>query len=178
MAAIDRLVGRIALAMALLAGAVLVAVTLLTVASIAGRNLDFLGLGPVPGDVELVQLLSAFAVTACLSWCQWRRGHVTVDIVLGRAGPRLNAVVDLVANILMTAAAAIIAWRLALGMLDKIGSGFMQETTFILSIPIWWGYAAVLAGAAVFVLTCAWTVVRSVRELGAGRSGPGEMTSA
>ena len=142
-------------------GAVLIAVVVATAVSIAGRSLIFAGLGPIPGDFELVEAGTAFAVFAFLGLCQFHRGHVTVDLFLTRAGPRANAAIDVVANLLMTAAAAVVAWRLWLGMLDKRSYG---ETTFILQFPIWWGFAAALVGAAAFTLVCAYTVLRSLRE--------------
>ena len=67
----------------------------------------------------------------------------------------------------MTVAAAVIVWRLWLGMLDKRLYG---ETTYILALPLWWGYAASVIGAAVFALVCAWTVWRSLREASGGRT--------
>jgi TRAP-type C4-dicarboxylate transport system permease small subunit len=162
MAAIDRAVERLALAIALLGGLVLIAVMLITVASVIGRALIGLGLRPVPGDYELVEAGTAFAVFAFLPLCQLRRGHVTVDLFLARAGRRANAAVDLLANLAMTAVAAVIAWRLHAGLLDKLAFG---ETTFILRFPLWWSYTAALVGAAAFVLVCAWSVTRSWREL-------------
>jgi len=143
-------------------GAVLIAVLSLTVVSIVGRSLIFAGLGPIPGDFELVEAGTAFAVLAFMALCQFHRGHVTVDIFLSRAGRRVNAAIDVVANLLMTGAAGIITWRLFLGMLDKRSYG---ETSFILQFPIWWGYAASLLGATVFTLVCAYSVLRSLREL-------------
>ena len=153
---LDRLVGALAYWMAMAGGAVLIAVVIVTVVSIAGRSLIFAGLGPIPGDFELVEAGTAFAVFAFLGLCQFHRGHVTVDLFLTRAGPRVNAAVDVIANLAMTGAAAVITWRLCLGMLDKRSYG---ETTFILQFPIWWGFAAALAGAAAF------TLVRSLREV-------------
>lgn len=142
-------------------GAALIALLSLTVVSIVGRGLIFAGLGPIPGDFELVEAGTAFAVMCFLPLCQFHRGHVTVDLFLTRAGRRTNARIDVAANLLMTGAAGVIAWRLFLGMLDKRSYG---ETTFILQFPVWWAYAAALAGAAVFTLVCAYTVWRSLRE--------------
>jgi TRAP-type C4-dicarboxylate transport system permease small subunit len=143
-------------------GAALIAVLSLTVVSIVGRSLIFAGLGPIPGDFELVEAGTAFAVLAFLGLCQFHRGHVTVDIFLSRASRRVNVLVDLLANGLMTAAAGVLAWRLFDGMLDKRSYG---ETTFILQFPIWWSYALSLLGAVVFAVVCAYTVLRSLREL-------------
>jgi TRAP-type C4-dicarboxylate transport system permease small subunit len=161
-ARLDRIVGGVAYWMAMAGGAALIAVVVLTVVSIVGRGLIFAGLGPVPGDFELVEAGTAFAVLAFMALCQYRRGHVTVDLFLARAGRRANVAIDVVANLLMTGAAAVITWRMCLGMLDKRSYG---ETTFILQFPIWWSVAAALVGAAVFTLVCAYTVLRSLGEL-------------
>lgn len=160
-----RLVRRVAHGMALLGGGVLVLLTVLTVVSVIGRNLNFLGLGPIPGDFELVEAGAAFAVFAFLPWCQLNRGHVTVDLFLSRLGRRRNAAVDVATNLLMTVAATVVAWRLFLGLLDKQSYG---ETSFILQFPLWWGYSASFVGAVVFALVSAWTVWRSLGEA-AGR---------
>src|SRR3546814_4597967 len=85
-------------------GASLIAAVILTVLSIIGRNLISVGLSPVPGDFELVEAGTAFAVLAFMGLCQYHRGHVTVDLFLARAGRRANALVDVLANLLMTAA--------------------------------------------------------------------------
>ncbi|MCR9219247.1 MAG: TRAP transporter small permease [Alphaproteobacteria bacterium] len=163
---IHRLIHRVAAALALLGGLVLVALTVLTVLSVTGRALIPLGLDSIPGAYELVELGTAFAIFAFLPWCQLNRGHVTVDLVMNAAGFRANRWADLAANLLLTAAAAVLAWRLALGMLDKQRFG---ETTYILGLPLWIGYAAALAGAALFVLVSAYTVWRSAAELKRGR---------
>lgn len=165
---IDRLVWRVARVMAILGGLVLVVLTLTTVASVVGRNLNFIGLGPIPGDFELVEAGAAFAVFTFLPWCQLNRGHVTVDLFLARLGRRRNAAVDVIGNLLMTVAATTIAWRLALGLIDKQRYG---ETSFILQFPLWWSYAASLTGAIVFAAVSAWTVWRSLREATGGTIG-------
>lgn len=146
---------------AIAGGSVLVAITAMTVVSITGRELNWLGLAPVSGDYELVEAGTAFAIFAFLPWCQMKRGHVTVDLFLARFGPRVNAAVDAISNILMTAVAVLIAWRLWLGMLDKKA---YQETTFILQFPLWWAYAAAMTGAVFFAVVCLYTVWRSVSE--------------
>ncbi len=170
---VGRWVGLVAYLFALAGGAVLVGIVLMTVMSILGRGLGsysreipFLrGLGPVPGDFELVEAGTAVAVFAFLPWCQLRRGHVTVDVFLFWASPRMRAVLGLVGNILMTGATTFIAWRLYYGLLDRIA---FRETTMILGMPVWYGYALAFAGACVFVLVSAYTVWRSINEVARG----------
>lgn len=158
---IERVLERLAAALAIAGGAVLVALTATTVLSISGRALNWVGLGPIPGDYELVEAGTAFAIFAFLPWCQLRRGHVTVDLFLVRFGPRPNAAIDVVSNILMTGVCALISWRLWLGLLDKKAYG---ETTFILQFPLWWPYAAAMVGAVFAIIVSAYTVWRSLDE--------------
>ncbi|MEQ8584869.1 MAG: TRAP transporter small permease [Thalassobaculaceae bacterium] len=147
--------------LALIGGLLLIAVTALVVASVSGRALIWAGLGPVPGDFELVEAATALAVFCFLPWCQLERGHVSVDVFADMLGPRLDAALQVVFNGLMTVAAAFILWRLWAGMQDKM---LYNETTFILQFPVWWGYATCVPVAAVFVLVCAWTAVQSAAE--------------
>lgn len=164
---IERLINRAAMALAVAGGAALIAMTILTVVSVTGRGLSWLGLGPVPGTYELVEMGSAFAVFCFLPWCQLQRGHVTVDLFMSPLGDRPNRFADLIGNLLLTGAAALIFWRLLAGLSDKRQ---YNETTFILGIPLWIGYAAAAVGAALFVLVSAYTILRSIREFrGSGR---------
>jgi TRAP-type C4-dicarboxylate transport system permease small subunit len=163
-ARVGAIVGALSMWLALVGGIVFIALTVMTVVSIAGRALSPLApawLGPVRGDYELVVAGSAVAVFFFLPWCQFRRGHITVDIFFARASPRTVALLSLVGNVLMTAAAALIAWRLGAGMNDKFR---YFETTFILQMPVWWGYAASLIGAWAFAAVSLYTGWRSYNE--------------
>lgn len=168
---IGRLIHRIAQVLAIAGGCVLIAMVVLTVVSVTGRGLIGLdiGLSPVPGDFELVELGSAFAIFSFLPWCQLKRGHVTVDLFVKMLGERALVIAELVGDILIFSAAAVIAWRLWLGMMDKMRYG---ETTYILGLPLWWGYAAAQLGALVFVAAAAhtaWQGMRKLRGNGASR---------
>ena len=68
--------------LALSGGVLLAGLALLTVSSVLGRAFIFIGLGPIKGDYELVEMGCAIAVFSFLPWCQLKRGHVTVDIVV------------------------------------------------------------------------------------------------
>lgn len=151
--------------LAMLGGALLLAITALVVLSVSGRALIWAGLGPIPGDFELVEAATALAVFCFLPWCQMERGHVSVDIFADQFGTRANTVLAVLFDLAMTAAAGFILWRLWAGMQDKMQ---YNETTFILQFPVWWGYAVCVPVGAVFVIVCAWTVVRSLVE---GRTG-------
>lgn len=159
---INRTIERLALSSALLGGGVLLGVIIMTCLSIIGRALNDFGLGPIQGDFEMVEMGVGFAIFAFLPWCQFRRGHATVDLFQARMGQRMNNTIDLIADLAMLVIASLIAWRLWLGMLDKKS---YSETTFILQFPVWIPYLAALIGAAVFVVVSLFCVWRSAREL-------------
>lgn len=158
--------------LALLGGLVLVALTIITCISIAGRALISLGLGPVPGDFELVEAGMAFAIFAFLPWCQLNRGHANVDLFTSFLSERTNRWIDLIAEIVMGIIVVVITWKLKDGMFDKIR---YHETTFILQFPVWWAYAASLAAAAIGCIIAVWMIFVRLREVVTGKSefGPG-----
>jgi TRAP-type C4-dicarboxylate transport system permease small subunit len=157
----------LARALAILGGLVLVLITLLTVISITGRSMVAWGLGPIPGDFELVEALTAFAVFSFLPWCQITRSHATVDVFTSFFPDSVNRVIDLLTEVLMSAVIVLIAWRLAHGMIDKVN---YEETTFILQFPVWWGYAAALAAAVVAVVVSLYMTAVRVHEVVSGKS--------
>jgi TRAP-type C4-dicarboxylate transport system permease small subunit len=156
---------RLAVAFALIGGLALVLLTLITVLSITGRSLVWAGLGPVPGDFELVEAGTGFAVFAFLAWCHFNREHAEVEILTMRFSPVANRVIDLVVDALMLVVACVLAYQHYLGMLDKIA---YQETSFILRFPIWWAYAASLLGAIAFVIVAVYCLLASIMALSTG----------
>lgn len=159
---LNAIVETLARVMALIGGAVLLALVAITTISIIGRSLIPLGLNQIPGDFELVEFGVGFAIFSFLPWCQFNRGHARVDLFATTYGVQPNRIIDLVSDILMFAVSVLIAWRLWLGMLDKIS---YAETSFILQFPVWYGYAGGLVGAAIFVLVSAFCILRSAREI-------------
>ena len=110
----------------------------------------------------------AVAIFAFLPWCQFRQGNVTVDMLAPYLPARLWASLAVIGNIAMSIISLIVTWQLWLGFRDKLAYG---ETSMILQMPVWWGYAAGVIGAVVFVLTCLYTVWRSLNEAIAGGQG-------
>lgn len=160
--ALNRAAYALSLFFALLGGFVLILLTLVTVASVSGRALIPLGLGPVPGDFELVEAGVAFAVFTFLPWCQLNRGHASVEILTQFLPVRINQLLDVAIDLLMFGVAVLLFRQHYLGTVDKTLYG---ETTFILQFPIWWAYAASLAGALVFVLIAGFCLWRSLRQM-------------
>jgi TRAP-type C4-dicarboxylate transport system permease small subunit len=157
---------------AIVGGIALCALTLMIVVSVSGRALIGLGLGPVPGDFELVEVGTAVAVFFFLPWTYLKGGHATVDLLymhLPRWGQRA---VLIVSDLLMLVVWLALTWMLYQGMLEKRE---YMETTFILAMPVWWAYAACLVGA---VIGCLAYIARTATLLGIGREPEGWTTEA
>lgn len=156
----------LARSMAMIGGAVLGLLILLTCVSIAGRLLNGffhggfmqavapgfakwaidIGIGPVNGDFELVEAGVAFAIFAFIPLCQITAGHASVDLLANILPRGVNRFLRMVIEIVFAMVLVLIAWRLFEGMLSKKS---YAETSFLLQFPVWWAYAASFVGSVV-----------------------------
>lgn len=171
----------IARLMAILGGLVLTALVVLTCVSVLGRGLntfghsDFIegiapgfgawligtGVGPVPGDFELVQSGMAFAIFAFLPICQLRGAHASVDVFTNMLPADANRWLAAFWEIVLALVILVIGWRLLIGTLDKFDTG---QTTFLLQFPVWWAYALSFFAAVVAGLVGIYCAVGRVME--------------
>jgi TRAP-type C4-dicarboxylate transport system permease small subunit len=145
-ALIGRVLNNVCRFFAVCAGIMLILMALMSLTSIVGRTLFD---KPILGDYELVQMMSAVAVTMSLPFCQMIRGHIIVDFFTTGLSPRINKVLDIVAALVLAVAAFIFSWRIALGMVDLYGNG---DASMLLNLPTWWGYAPMVSSF--FLLGC------------------------
>jgi TRAP-type C4-dicarboxylate transport system permease small subunit len=150
--------------MAVLGGAVLLALIVMTCLSVVGRAVNTglhalldagmlgqvaqglinSGIGAIRGDFELVEAGMAFCIFAFLPWCQISGGHAVVEILTNRLPGPANKAVIFLSEVLFAVALVVIARQLELGFERKLRSG---QTTALLQMPIWWAYGACLVGA-------------------------------
>lgn len=150
---------RLSVVLAATGGLLLLSAAVLTVVSVTGRQ--FPSLGPVPGDVELVELAMAAAIASFLPYCQMRRGHVIVDFVTGFLPAGAKAALDALAAFAFMAVAGLFAWRLALGGMDMLA---YNDQTMVLGVPTWPAFAVMVPSFALLAVTCLHTgVTRLVR---------------
>jgi TRAP-type C4-dicarboxylate transport system permease small subunit len=116
---------------AILGGLVFVGLVVMSIVSIVGRKVAS---APIPGDVELLQLCSAFAAAAFFAYCHLVGGDVKVDFFTHRLAPRNIARLDALGSFLVGAFGALIAWRSAASALSIKEVG---ETSAILGWPVW-----------------------------------------
>lgn len=146
-ALIGRVLNKVSRFFAVCAGIMLVLMSLMSLASIVGRSLFD---KPVLGDYELVQMMSAIAVTMSLPFCQMIRGHIIVDFFTTGMPVRVNKTLDIIASLVLAVAAFVFSWRITLGMFELRGNG---DGSMLLNLSTWWGYAPMVPSF--FLLGCA-----------------------
>ncbi len=180
---IGRVIDGVSQGFALAGGIVLAAMAGVTVVSVVGRALSGMGLAPVRGDFELVQIGCALAVFWSLPLAQMRRAHVTVDILSERLGARVHAALGLLGNLALTVCAGAVAVQLARAFGERFPHGgpefraalgmgpppFFAETTYELQLEVWIPYGLSLIGAVWLVVVCGYTVWRSAGWVAVGR---------
>ena len=146
-------------AMAWFGAFVLALLALISVVSIVGRALSGFGLGPVPGDFELVEAGTALAVFCFMPWCHLKRGHAVVDMLWKSYPPAMRRVLDIATDALMLGVWLLLIWRMGVALEDYRSNG---EVSFILQMPVWWGYAASMVPALVGLVAYAWRLLESL----------------
>ncbi|MGZ3411627.1 MAG: TRAP transporter small permease [Xanthobacteraceae bacterium] len=127
-------------ALAYMGGTVVAMIGLMSATSIIGRTI----LGrPILGDFELVEMGTAIAGSLFIPYCQLTYGHIAVDFFTQKASKRICAALDRFGALLMAVMYFAVGWRTSVGAIDIWRSG---ETTMLMGVPIWIGYAGMLPG--------------------------------
>jgi TRAP-type C4-dicarboxylate transport system permease small subunit len=154
-------VTRVSDRLALLGGAVLVAMALLVTCSVLRR---WLTSQPVPGDFELVQIGLSVAVFAFMPWCQLRGANLFVDTFTGRLPDLAQRRLDGCWAAVYAVVAGLIAVMMAVGAVETIRNG---TRSMVLGLPIGWPIAV---GAILVVWLAIVVAITALRDL-RGRGG-------
>jgi TRAP-type C4-dicarboxylate transport system permease small subunit len=133
---------RLARLCALLAGALIAFMVVLTCGSILGR--ETVG-RTITGDFELVGLATGAAVGLFMPLCQLHRGNIVVDFFTAKFPKPVNRTLDRIGALLLGLCCALLAWRAALGGLSSWNS---HSSTMLLGVPEWYAYAPMVPGFA------------------------------
>lgn len=90
-----------------IAGAAIVAMTLLTTADVVLRLFRL----PIPGTYELVSFFSAVSVSFAMAHTCVEKGHIAVSVLVQNLPPRGQALIDSLTSALSLLLFALIAWR-------------------------------------------------------------------
>lgn len=141
-----RLFEQLLRAAALVSGALLAAIVLLTVLDVARR---YVFNAPLVGGLELTELAMLALVMLALPWCAATDGHVRIDVLdraLGERGRRLvNLVTDLIGLVVLAALAGNTAAKAA-------DAYEFEDRANTLLVPLWPFYVLIAASFAAYAL--------------------------
>ena len=131
---------------AVLAGVLLIVITLMTCVSLIGRNTTG---WTIVGAFELSGSAAGAAIALFMPWCQARRGNIIVDFFTANASPRTVDRLDRLGALMLALVMALMTWRTAIGGINawKSGAGSMM-----MGFPEWIVYCGMVPPLALTAL--------------------------
>ena len=157
--AINPAIARLTRWLALVGGALMLVAIGVTLISVVGR---YGFSAPVPGDYEIVELVCAVGIFLFFPYTHATSSNIVVEFFTIRLADRQRRVLDLVHDIVFAAIAALLTWRLFLGLEEKYFTG---ESTALVRLPFWWSYSLAVASLALLCIVCMARIVAGVRAL-------------
>ena len=154
---------RLAFAILVVGGIGMLMSMALGVADVAGTEL----LGqPVPGAREVTESTMVLIVFGALTYAQIRRGHIRVELLYTRMGPRTRAAMDLAAHAFALLFFGLMCWQAILEAGFSIDFG--ESTDGLIRFPLWPARIVLAAGTG---LVCLQLVLDMIADIGRIRSG-------
>lgn len=139
---------------AVLAGVLLIVITLMTCVSLVGRNT----VGwTIVGAFELSGFAAGAAIALFMPWCQVRRGNIIVDFFTARASQATQDRLDRFGALMLALAMGLMAWRTTIGGLDAWRT---QAESMMMGFPQWIVYVGMVPP---LVLTALIALLQAVR---------------
>ncbi len=126
-------------------GSGVVALAMLSiVADVAGRR--FFN-KPVTGTLEMNEFMLVIITFCTISYCQFLKGHVTIDLFVERLPKKIQVILDSVIYVFYLVVAALLSWQLYLYAIAAINQHITSGTLLVPVFPF-----AFIAAAACTIL--------------------------
>ena len=135
--------------------------TLVVAADAAGR---YLFNRPIPGSLEITELMMVFIVFLAFAYVDSKDGHVKVDLVISRLPRKVQPYIDCLDSVISLGVMAIIVWQSVLYALELRQSGNVSAYWGISISPFLW---VVAFGCLLF---CFQLILRILRVVNPARS--------
>ena len=131
---------------AILAGVLMTAITLVTCASLIGRNTTG---ATLLGDYELTAVTAGAAVALFMPWCQLKRGNIIVDFFTAKASAATQARLDQLGALLLAGVMLLLTWRTGIGAVKAWQS---NSASMMMGLPEWTVYICMVPALALTAL--------------------------
>jgi len=145
--------------LAVIGQGVLILMMLLTAADVCLR---YIFNRPILGALELTEFMMAIVVSSALAYAAFRKGHVSVDVLITRFSSRVQAVINSITCFLGFSLFLLIAWRSTLYAENLRACG---QVSTILYIPIHPFVYSIIIGSAVICLILLGNLVEHLRHV-------------
>ena len=132
---------------AIIGGFFLCLIILIVCANVFTRKIDL----PIPGDVEIVELIICVTIFFFLPYCQITKSNIKIIIFSKLFPEKLNRLLDLFGIIFFTIFSILLAWRMFLGGIDFYN---YNDSTMVLNIPRFIFFFPITASLIVLICTC------------------------
>ena len=146
----------------IIAGVLLTGITLMTCASLIGRNTTG---DSIVGAFELTGVAAGAAIALFMPLCQLRRGNIIVDFFTAKMSAAVNDKLDRFGTLLLVLIFGLLAWRTTLGGLNVYSA---NSETQIMGFPEWIVYATMVPP---FVLTGVIALRQTLFGFGSAEAG-------
>ena len=132
---------------AIIGGIFLCLIIFIVCTNVFTRKIDL----PIPGDVEIVELIICVTIFFFLPYCQITKSNIK-KIIFSKLFPeKLNRLLDLFGIIFFTIFSILLAWRMFLGGIDFYN---YNDSTMVLNIPRFIFFFPITASLIVLISTC------------------------
>ena len=146
---------------AVLAGVLLIVITLMTCVSLIGRNTTGWS---IVGAFELSGAAAGAAIALFMPWCQVRRGNIIVDFFTANASQAVQGHLDRMGACAVALAMGLMTWRTGVGGLHAWQS---QTGSMMMGFPEWIVYLGMVPPLALTSLIALTQAVRGFPDAGA-----------
>lgn len=139
-----------------------VVIIVMMVATVADVSRRYFAGSPIPGVTEAGEVLMVMAVFFGIAYTESRGAHVRVTLVLEMLPPRVAAIINSLAMLLVLVLLAWMVWVTAGRALEALE---VNEVRFgLVKIPVWPGRIAIAVGLAAYFFEAIPRLYDSVRQ--------------
>ena len=157
------LLERLALAVLLVGGAGMMMSVFLGVADIVGTQLLHV---PVPGPFEITESTMVLIVFGALAYAQIRRAHIRVELIYTHVGPRVQALMDVFADVAALTFFGLMLWQAQNEALYSYQIG--EATVGLIRVPLYPARFILAAGTGLLVIRLVLDLIIDVRRIFTG----------
>lgn len=155
---VGKILKYLAKALALSGGMIVLALIAMSLISLVGRKLFST---PISGDIEMLEMAIAVAVTAFFPLCELNGNHIRVDFLAGFFPDIVNRILLCIGHGLLAGVGVLLIWRTILLVSSSLN---YESSSTMLAVPLWIPQAMLVPSLVLLVLCALYRAGRSLVE--------------